>query len=263
MHPLVSQNRAYWDHLVGLHVPSAFYDVEGFAAGRQDIDPLVMDALGAVEGLRVLHLQCHFGLDSLALARRGAQVTGLDFSPKAVEAARALASRLAISARFVEGDVLSADLGEQFDLVFSSWGAIGWLPDLRPWAATIARHLAPGGRFVLVEGHPILWMMGEALPPVPTYPYAGGEPIVEPPKDGSYAAPGAKIPHPNYGWNHAVSAIVNALLGEGLVLQRLDEGDRIPWQAWPGMDQQGKYWRLPNDAVSFPLSLTVAAGRPG
>ena len=96
MHPLVAMNRTYWDHLVGLHVPSAFYDVEGFAAGRQDIDPVVADALGDVDGQRVLHLQCHFGLDTLALVRRGATVTGLDFSPNAVAAARSLAARLGL-----------------------------------------------------------------------------------------------------------------------------------------------------------------------
>ena len=262
MHPLVAMNRTYWDHLVGLHVPSAFYDVEGFAAGRQDIDPVVADALGDVDGQRVLHLQCHFGLDTLALVRRGATVTGLDFSPNAVAAARSLAARLGLDARFVEGDVLNADLDAQFDLVFSSWGAIGWLPDLRPWAATVARHLAPGGRFVLVEGHPILWMMGESWPPEVKYPYAGGDPIIEEPKDGSYAAPGAAIPHPNYGWNHALSAVVGALLGQGLTLRKLEEGDRIPWEAWPGMAVAGKYWRLPDTVAAFPLSMTIVVERP-
>jgi SAM-dependent methyltransferase len=262
MHPLVAKNRTYWDHLVGLHVPSAFYGVEGFAAGRQDIDSVVAEALGDVGGLRVLHLQCHFGLDTLALARRGANVTGLDFSPNAVEAARSLAARLELDARFVEGDVLTAALGTEFDLVFSSWGAIGWLPDLRPWAATVARHLAPGARFVLVEGHPILWMMSESWPPAVKYPYAGGDPIVEEPKTGSYAAPDAPVPHPNYGWNHALSAVIGALLGEGLVLRRLEEGDRIPWAAWPEMVVDGTYWRMPAGAAAFPLSMTIVVERP-
>ena len=261
MHSLVARNRTYWDHLVDLHVPSTFYDVEGFVAGRRDIDPVVAAALGDVAGKRLLHLQCHFGLDTLAMARRGARVVGLDFAPRAVVAARELAVRLGLDARFEEGDVLSADLGEQFDVVFSSWGAIGWLPDLRPWAATVARHLAPGGRFVLVEGHPILWMMGETLPPEVKYPYAVGEPIVEESKDGSYAAPGAPIPHPNYGWNHAMSEVVSVLLGEGLRLVRLEEGDRVPWMAWPGMTQDGVYWRLPPSIPAFPLSMTVEVHR--
>jgi SAM-dependent methyltransferase len=263
MHPLVARNRAYWDRLVDLHVPSAYYDVEGFVAGRRDLDPIVAEALGDVAGARVLHLQCHFGMDTLSLARRGARVTGLDFSPRAVAEARTLAARMAIpDARFVESDVLTADLGERFDLVFSSWGAIGWLPDLRPWAATVARHLAPGGRFVLVEGHPVLWMMGETLPATVKYDYAGGTPIVEEGKDGTYAAPGQPVTLPNYGWNHAFAEILGSLLGEGLVVTRFEEGERIPWQAWPGMVPEGRYWRLPDGHVRFPLSFTLEVRAP-
>lgn len=246
---------------MGLHVPSAFYDVDGFVAGRRDLDPVVAEALGEVAGKRVLHLQCHFGMDTLALARRGAVVTGLDFSPAAVAAAHALAERMAIPARFFEADVMSANLNERFDLIFSSWGAIGWLPDLRPWAATVSRHLAPGGRFVLVEGHPILWMMGETLPAAVKYAYAVGDPVVEPPKDGTYAAPAAAVPHENYGWNHAMSEVIGVLLGEGLRLVRFAEGDKVPWEAWPGMVQDGVYWRLPESQIAFPLSMTIVVER--
>jgi SAM-dependent methyltransferase len=259
--PLVAKNRTYWDHLVGVHVASAYYDVDGFLAGRTDIDPIVADALGDVAGLRVLHLQCHFGLDTLALARRGARVTGLDVSPRAVAEATALAARAGLTAHFFEGDVMSADLGEQFDLVFSSWGAIGWLPDLRPWAATVARHVASGGRFVLVDGHPVLWMMGESLPVQVKYDYAGGEPIVEGPKTGTYAAPDAVVPHANYGWNHGFAEIVGSLLGEGLTLTRLDEGEQIPWQAWPTMVKVGPYFQLPAGHVRMPLSFTIEVRR--
>jgi SAM-dependent methyltransferase len=160
MHPRVAENRRFWDHLASITPGTSFYDVEGFVAGRKDIDPIVGDVLGDVAGRRVLHLQCHFGMDTLALARRGAFVTGVDLAPRAVLDARALAARMGLDARFVEADVLSVDLGETFDLVFSSWGTVGWLPDLRAWAATIRKHLAPGGRFVVVDGHPYLWTMG-------------------------------------------------------------------------------------------------------
>ena len=168
---------------------------------------------------------------------------------------------MGLPARFVEGDVLSVDLGEQFDLIFSSWGAIGWLPELGPWARTIANHLAPGGRFVLVEGHPILWMMGETLPAQIKYPYAGGEPIVEEAKEGSYAAPNSPIPMANYGWNHAVSEVLSALLGEGLRLTQFEEGDRILWHAFEGMTQEGLYWKLPAEQVAFPLYMRVEVTR--
>ena len=262
MHPIVARNRTYWDHLVSLHVSSEYYDVKGLIAGSKDIDPVVLDALGNVNGKRVLHLQCHFGADTLALARRGAIVTGLDFSPKAIEVAHNLAQKMGLPARFVEDDVMSAELGNSFDIVFSSWGAIGWLPELTSWAATIARHLEPGGRFVLVDGHPILWMMGETLPAQVKYAYAVGEPIVEEAKKGTYAAPNAPVPHASYGWNHSLAEVMGALCAQGLRLVHFAEGDRIPWEAWPGMTKAGQYWRLPDAVVPFPLSMTIVFERP-
>lgn len=261
MHPRIAENRRYWDHLTGFTVKSAMYDVEGFVAGGGGVDPVVATVLGDVRGKRVLHLQCHFGMDTLDLARRGATVAGLDLSPRAIAEARALAARMGLAARFVEGDVLEADLGEEFDLVFSSWGATGWLPDLRPWAATVRRHLAPGGRFVLVEGHPTLWMLDEALPARVKYDYFGGEEIMTPPRTGFYADATAEIPMPDYGWNHSVSETVSVLLAEGLALRRLEEGDRIPWQAFPEMVRDGRYWTLPPGMPRFPLSLTIEVGR--
>lgn len=262
MHPLVAANRKFWDLLTESNLRSAFYDVEGFVAGRVDLDPVVGEALGEVAGRRLLHLQCHFGMDSLALARRGALVTGVDLSPRAVEAARALAARIGQPARFVEADVLSVDLGEDFDLIFSSWGATGWLPDLRPWARVIARHLAPGGRFVLVEGHPVLWMLGETLPAAVKYDYFGGEPIETAPHVGSYADPRIEVPMPEYGWNHSLAETVGVLMAEGLELRRLDEGDRIPWAAFAEMVPDGQYFRLPPGHPRMPLSFTLELRRP-
>lgn len=262
MHPLVAANRTYWNRLTEIHLKSAYYDVEGFVEGRRDLDPIVAAVLGEVRGLRVLHLQCHFGMDTLSLARRGARVTGLDLAPAAVAAARDLAARMGLDGRFVEGDVLDTDLGETFDLVFSSWGVTGWLPDLRPWARTVARHLAPGGRFVLVEGHPVLWMFGEELPVQLTYDYFGGAPITTHGTKGTYADPDAEVLLDDHGWNHSIAETLGALLAEGLELVRLEEGDRIPWQAFDGMIEEDRYFQLPDGMPRFPLSLTIEVRRP-
>lgn len=261
----VLQNKAYWDSLVEAHVKSDFYDVPGFLAGTKALDPLVQVALGDVAGKQLLHLQCHFGQDTLFLARQGAQVTGVDFSPRAVQSAQWLAQQAGLEARFVEGNVLEVDLKTQFDIIFSSWGAIGWLPDLRTWGQTVARHLRPGGRFVLVEGHPILWMMGETFPPTLKYNYSSfiggqGEPIVEEAGGEGYAGASKKLP--SYGWNHSLTEVMGALIAAGLRIVHFEEHDRVPWEPWPGMQKSGVYWVLPEDIPKFPLSFVLEVQRP-
>lgn len=262
----VKANRTYWNSLVDHHVASEFYDVAGFLSGRKSMDPMVTEALGAVDGKRVLHLQCHFGQDTLFLAQRGAVVTGVDFSEKAVIAARNLAQQAGLEGRFVEGNVLDLDLGERFELVFSSWGAIGWLPDLAAWGRTIARHLEPGGRFVLVDGHPILWMMGESYPPTLKYDYSSfegptkGAPIVEEVGGSGYA--GAPKDHESYGWNHGVGEILGALLQAGLQVVRWKDLYAVPWEPWPGMRKGDRYWEMPAGNPQFPLAFVLEVRAP-
>ena len=154
----LADNRARWDEVVDIHVGSDFYRVEEFKSGETSLDPLILWELGDISGLRLLHLQCHFGLDTLSLARAGADVTGLDFSSKAIEAANRLAAETNTKSRFVEGRVEDAPIvaGTDFDLVFTSWGILMWLPDITRWAETIAACLRPGGRFYIAEGHPAL-----------------------------------------------------------------------------------------------------------
>lgn len=259
MHPLVAENRAYWNHLAEVNWRSTYYDVEGFVRGGGELDPDVRTRLGDVTGRRVLHLQCHFGQDSLCLAREGAAVTGVDFSPVAIGRARELAERCGLVARFVEADVNELHLGEQFDLVFASWGVLGWHPELGPLAATVRRHLAPGGRFVVVDGHPYLWSMGETLPLALAHDYFRGPPITTPPQTGSYADPEAAIPHAEHGWNHSVAELLQALIDAGLAIASVAETERIPWQAFEGMVKDGPYFSLPAGHPRFPLGIAVGA----
>src|ERR1700686_369659 len=149
------ENRKYWDELARLHVDTPFYKTDAFRTGEKNIDPLAREWLGDVSGKKLLHLQCHFGLETLSLARMGANVTGLDFSPNAVAIARALSSEANLTATFIEADVLAApDHLRGFDTVFASWGVLCWISDLSTWMGVAARALKPGGRLVLLEGHP-------------------------------------------------------------------------------------------------------------
>lgn len=163
----VRANRELWEEWTDLHVPSEFCDVEGFKAGRETLDRVELQGAGDVQGKSLLHLQCHFGLDTLSWARRGVRVTGVGFSEKAVAHARRLAREVGVEARFIFAYVTDTAStldhlgGEQFDVVFTSHGAISWLPDLRPRARTIAGALKPGGTFFVADSHPFTWMFDD------------------------------------------------------------------------------------------------------
>ena len=160
---LLAANLARWEEQVDIHIGSSFYRLKEFLGGESALDPTTLAEIGDVSGKRLLHLQCHFGLDTLSLAREGADVTGLDFSPKAINAAEKLAGEAGLDARFIcaRVDEARAKAGTGYDIVFASWGVLMWLPDLRIWAKNIADCLAPGGMFYLAEGHPIIWALDD------------------------------------------------------------------------------------------------------
>ena len=224
----LNTNRRSWDVRVDQHLDSAFYGVEAWLAGETSLKPIEMALLGDVSGARTLHLQCHFGQDSLSLARMGAEVTGLDLSPRAVEEARRLAERAGLAATFVEGDVYAAPsiIDGDFDLVFTSYGTIGWLPDIRRWAQVVAHFVRPGGRFVFAEFHPVLWMLDENFAHI-KYAYAKTDAIVT--EEGSYADVLAEAPQTFVGWNHGLAEVIGALLAEGLRITHFSEYDYSPF----------------------------------
>ena len=268
-----SVNRANWDERVAIHLGAEDYDLGSLRAGRGDLNPIEEAELGPVDRLRVLHLQCHFGRDSLILAQRGAQVTGLDFSPPAIAAARELAAELGLAGRtrFVEADLYDAQAAipepGAFDLVFVTWGAINWLPDIQRWAEIVAWFVKPGGALYLAEAHPAALVLDDAAPrhgDMPGWfaPYFHREPLVlDDPRD--YADPTARLRNARtYAWIHPLGAIVTALLAAGLTLRWLHEHEAVAWQMFEVLveDASGMY-RWP-ERPWLPLAFSLRAERP-
>lgn len=265
-------NRANWDDRVPVHVASSDYRVQSFVDDPSHLsDVIAFDAplLGDVRGLRVAHLQCHIGTDSISLARLGAQVTGLDFSAPAIEAARDLAARSATPATFAVGDVHDAPavIGTGFDVVYTSVGVLCWLPDLERWAAAVAGVLRGGGRLYVRDTHPALSVWDEVDGvPTPTHPYA--TPREEPltfDEQATYVSgdPGGIVHTRHHEWNHALSEVVTAVAGAGLRIDRLVEHDGLEWPMLPTMTREGSQWFLPEPLRGkVPAMFSLWATRP-
>ena len=225
-------NKTLWNAKTAHHINSDFYDVAGFLAGMQSLKPIELELLGDVQEKSLLHLQCHFGQDTLSLARMGASVTGLDFSEKAIEEARKLAEKAGLDARFVHSDVYDAPsaLNEQFDIVFTTYGTIGWLPDIKRWAKVVADCLKPGGQFVFAEFHPAVWMWDNDFTHI-QYSYFNREEIVEN-ETGTYADRDADISLPSISWNHSLGEVLDALMGASLRLEKFREFDYSPYDCF-------------------------------
>lgn len=228
-------NRALWNARAELHYASAFYDMEGFVKGAGTLNAIELDLLGDVRGLELLHLQCHFGQDTLSLARLGARVTGLDISDTAILKANELAQRCGLLATFIESNVLQRrqELEGKYDVVFTSYGTIGWLPELGDWAANIAAYLKPGGRFVFADFHPAVWMFSNDFSHV-QYSYFNRE-VIEENESGTYAVRNAPLQLPSYGWNHSIADVLQHLIDSGLRIEAFREFDRSPYDCLKNM----------------------------
>ena len=263
-------NRASWDERAPAHAASPDYAVEEFVTDPAYLSAVVRfdrPLLGDIAGLRGVHLQCHIGTDTISLARLGASMTGLDFSPAAVQQARSLAGRTGDDASFVEADVYDAVgvLGAAaFDLVFTGIGALCWLPSVRRWADVVAGLLRPGGRLFIREGHPMLWALEDSREDgllVIEYPYfERAEPQVWD-EGGTYVQTDVTFSHNRTNeWNHGLGEIVTALLDAGMELTGLTEHDSVPWEALPGqMEQAGHEWRLADRPWRLAHSYTLQA----
>jgi SAM-dependent methyltransferase len=260
----IQANRALWDELVGVHVgaPRA-YDLDAFRAGRSTLKTIETEEVGDVNGKRLLHLQCHFGMDTISWAKRGASVVGADFAPEAIGLARQLSDELDVDAEFVCSNIydLPQNLEGEFDVVFTSYGVLCWLPDLAEWGKVISHFLAPGGSFHIVEQHPVGALFsdrdGEL---VASESYFNTGPIEET-SDGSYADRSAILQNKtSFEWQHSLSDIVNALTSNGL---RVDFLHEFPFCMFPWLPSMVKgddgWWHVPGrDDVPFLFSLKAS-----
>jgi SAM-dependent methyltransferase len=260
---MFAANKDLWNKRTAIHIDSTFYNKQGFINGDTVLAPIELAELNDVAGKTMLHLQCHFGMDSLNWQRLGAQVTGVDFSEAAITEAKKLNEQLGYNAEFICSDIYSllsspspleragvrsspSPLGKvgmgPFDIVFTSYGTIGWLPDLEKWAKVIAKHLKPGGIFYMADFHPVVWMFDNNFTKI-EYAYHKTEPIVEE-NQSTYTENSAPIINKEYGWNHSISEILNALLAEGLQLQFFNEHNYSPYSCFNNVVEfeKGKWY---------------------
>jgi SAM-dependent methyltransferase len=259
-------NRANWDDRVPIHVASSFYDLAGFRAGADTLRPLEPAEAGDVAGKRLVHLQCHIGLDTLSWARRGALVSGLDFSAPAISAASALASELGIRATFVVSDVYDAEAalgGRRFDIVYTGIGALAWLPDIPRWARVVAGLLAPGGFLYLVEGHPFAQILDDATGLVVSRDYFDSGPTVE--EFAHTYTDGPALEHVRtVEFQHGIGEVITALIEAGLRIEFLHEFEFDAFGRYDSLQRHddGTY-RFPPGRPRVPLIFSVRAALAG
>ncbi|MFX1582696.1 MAG: class I SAM-dependent methyltransferase [Promethearchaeota archaeon] len=260
-------NKRRWDELVAIHAQSEEYDLKGFLEGKSSLHQVELDALGDVSGKTLLHLQCHFGLDTISWTRLGATATGVDFSDTAIELAQELAKLVGADTQFICSNLydLPKIHQKQYDIVFTSFGVLCWLADITGWAEVVAHFLKPRGTFLIVEGHPFFWVFDNDHPTDLKIKYSywhSDEPL-------SYDEPGTYIDTDmklintkSYEWAHTVSDILNAIIQAGLVISEVYEFPHLPWKPIPfAKKHQDGEWRLDGDLL--PLSWSIKAVKPG
>jgi ubiquinone/menaquinone biosynthesis C-methylase UbiE len=247
-------NRRRWDELVDIHAKSDEYDLEGFLAGKNSLHDVELEALGPVEGKSLLHLQCHFGLDTLSWARLGAKATGVDFSESAIELARQIADRMGVEAEFICSNVYDLpDVHEgEYDIVYTSYGVLCWLQDIREWGRIVTRYLKPGGVFLLVESHPFMWMLDDESEGLELrYSYWHSDEPLSWETDGSYADEDAEVNNKkSYEWQHTVSDVLNSLIDAGLIIREIGEHPHLAWRYVQKAEKgDDGLWRISGDPL--------------
>lgn len=236
-------NRNSWNAKVEPHLKSDFYFVDEFLKGRTSLNSIELELLGNIKDKKILHLQCHFGQDSISLSRLGAKVMGIDLSDKAIETAKDLAQKCGTDTAFLVSDVynLPEILNEKYDIIYTSYGTIGWLPDLEKWAKVISYFLKPGGKLVFVEFHPVVWMFDDDFTHVKCN-YFNEKPIAET-YEGTYADKTANIIQDYVMWNHSLSDVLENLLKQDLEIKSFKEYDWSPYPCFNHIEEteKGKY----------------------
>jgi SAM-dependent methyltransferase len=251
-------NEKLWNGLVSINKSSKMYDLESFKKGKSSLNFIELEELGNVSCKSLLHLQCHFGIDTLSWARLGAQATGVDFSEKAIQLAEALSEEFAIPARFIRSNVYNLPdvLKEEFDIVYTSYGILCWLPNLTEWGRIIHRFLKENGTFYMVEFHPIRSMFDDAGNM--KEPYFYGEKPLRYEGSGSYADPSASFYHVSYEWPHSLADVVNALVAAGLGIEFLHEFPFTVYGDCPWLEQRKDgFWYHKNRDIKVPLLFSI------
>lgn len=253
-------NRNSWNNRTESHLKSEFYDLKGFLNGNSSLNDIELNLLGDLQGKSVLHLQCHFGQDTISISRLGAEVTGVDLSDKAIESAKQLAHETQSNANFICCDIydLPNHLDKQFDIVYTSYGTIGWLPDLDKWAKVISQFLKPDGQFIFVEFHPVVWMFDDNFETI-GYRYFNSGAIIET-ESGTYADRNAEITQSYVMWNHGLSEVINSLIKNGLEINSLDEFDYSPYNCFnKTIEFEPKKYRIEHLDNKIPMIYSVTA----
>lgn len=230
-------NKATWNEKVKIHAQSEMYDLEAFKNGKSSLMCYELEALKEVNGKSLLHLQCHFGQDTLSWSRMGAKCVGVDISDEGIALAEQLNAELQLDAKFICCNVLDTSTfsSSRFDIVYTSYGVIGWLPDLKPWGQMIAERLKDGGTFFMVEFHPIVWMFDYLDGKTDLkYGYMQDAVIYEE-YQGTYANTNSEMKSKEYGWNHGLGQVVSALSEAGLHIDYLKEYDESPYNVLPDL----------------------------
>lgn len=262
-------NKKLWNQRTAVHKDSSFYDVAAFKAGKNALTPIELNEVGDVKGKKMLHLQCHFGMDSLSWAQLGAKVTGIDLSDESIKEAKKLNDELGLNAKFICCNVYDlhpqnrassqvSPLGGDFEIVFTSYGVIGWLPDLTQWAQIISHYLRPGGIFYMAEFHPVVWMFDDEFTHI-QYHYENRELIVTE-NYGTYTDRHADIKGKEYSWNHSISEVLNALIKEGLEIQHFNEFMYSPYPNFSNTVQGNDgNWYIKGMEGKIPMVYSVKA----
>jgi SAM-dependent methyltransferase len=258
-HPDHEKNRTAWNEMTDVHFKHPDYRVKEFLDGRSTLKTIELDELGDVNGKKLLHLMCQFGLDTLSWARRGAIVTGVDISDKSIERANKLKEKTGLPAKFVRSDVLDlvGKIDDKFDVVFQSYGIHCWISDINQWAQVIAHYLRPGGIFYIIDDHPIIHIYRVENG---SYFDTSAERHSDAPDyyDRSYF-----IKNELVEWQHTLSSIINALIKAGLMIELVNEFDKSYYPVHEDWLEKDGYWYPPGGPPPYPLMFSIRARKGG
>lgn len=253
-------NKEAWNARTKIHLHSSFYDLDKFKKEVESVPDLDLSLLGDIRGKSILHLQCHFGMDTLSLSKMGANVVGVDFSEEAIQTAKSLNEELGLNAQFCCCNIYDAPAvlqGQQFDIVYTSYGVVNWLPDLTQWGHVISQMLKDTGKFVIVEFHPVLWMFNEDFSQV-RYAYSRKEPYVV--EEATYTDSENDNRQKTVTWNHGLAVVLNGLLCNGLQIKSFGEYDYSPFNLFGNMTvEKNGTFKIAGKNGEIPMLFSVVA----